>query len=78
VNTKRLRELCDAVEAGSARFEDLPELVVLAREAALAVIHLRAIIETMATVVEQPGMRVSNIKAAFRASLKGIRERFGA
>ncbi len=33
MNTARLRELCYAVENGSARMEDLAELVALAREA---------------------------------------------
>ena len=33
---KRLLELCDAVEAGAARVEDIAELVVLARKAAFA------------------------------------------
>lgn len=36
MNTKRLRELCDAVEAGSAKLEDIAELVVLAKDAAKA------------------------------------------
>ena len=31
---KRLLELCDAVEAGAARVEDIAELVVLARKVA--------------------------------------------
>lgn len=34
MNTTRLRELCDAVENGSARQEDVQELARLAREAA--------------------------------------------
>jgi F0F1-type ATP synthase membrane subunit b/b' len=34
MNTQRLRELCDAVENGSARAEDVLELARLAREAA--------------------------------------------
>jgi hypothetical protein len=34
VSTTRLRELCDAVENGSARQEDVRELARLAREAA--------------------------------------------
>jgi hypothetical protein len=41
MNTRRLRELCDAAEAGSARPEDIAELVVLAREAANAHEELR-------------------------------------
>lgn len=34
VNTTRLRELCDAFDAGALREEEMRELVTLAREAA--------------------------------------------
>ena len=78
MNTERLRELCDATEAGSARIEDIAELVVLARKAAHTLIALRAIVKTMEFIETRAKARPVNFKAAFLSSVKGLRDRLGA
>jgi len=66
MNTQRLRELCDAVENGSARAEDVQELARLARTVA------KALMMTRALVASWDSIRVTS-KASFdyRECLRG-------
>lgn len=77
MNTQRLRELCDAVENGSARAEDVMELVRLARAAAIAIKCVTVAVRGWDTIrVTMPGLS-NDYKEALRGCAEGVRRFVG-